>query len=95
MTAINLSRLDNSAGMECLSRRPAVSFYPCPPYEKRFLPKPAGFPFARQIEEIVLSTPVVDIHTHLYDAAFKDLLLWGIDDLLGLSLSGRRNLSLY
>jgi hypothetical protein len=39
-------------------------------------------PFARQIEDIVSSTPVVDIHTHLYDPAFKELLLWGIDDLL-------------
>ncbi len=29
-----------------------------------------------------MSTPVVDIHTHLYDPAFHDLLLWGIDDLL-------------
>lgn len=36
----------------------------------------------RQVEEIVASTPVIDIHTHLYDAAFKNLLLWGIDDLL-------------
>ena len=37
---------------------------------------------AKQIEDIVLSTPVTDVHTHLYDAAFKELLLWGIDDLL-------------
>jgi len=29
-----------------------------------------------------MSTPVVDVHTHLYDPAFRDLLLWGIDDLL-------------
>ncbi len=39
-------------------------------------------PVARQIEDIVMSTPVTDIHTHLYDPAFKNLLLWGIDDLL-------------
>jgi hypothetical protein len=39
-------------------------------------------PFARQIEDIVMSTPVVDIHTHLYDPAFAELLLWGIDELL-------------
>jgi len=39
-------------------------------------------PFVRQVEDVVMSTPVVDIHTHLYDPAFKDLLLWGIDDLL-------------
>ena len=36
----------------------------------------------RKVEEIVASTPVDDIHTHLYDPAFGDLLLWGIDDLL-------------
>jgi hypothetical protein len=37
---------------------------------------------AQQVEEVVLATPVVDVHTHLYDPAFKDLLLWGIDELL-------------
>src|SRR5258708_5961571 len=36
----------------------------------------------KQIEELVNSTPVLDIHTHLYDPAFKELLRWGIDDLL-------------
>ena len=30
----------------------------------------------------VTETPVDDIHTHLYDPAFGELLLWGIDDLL-------------
>jgi len=39
-------------------------------------------PLAKQVESIVMSTPVTDIHTHLYDPAFKELLLWGIDDLL-------------
>ena len=39
-------------------------------------------PFAKQIEDIVMSTPVIDIHTHLYEPVFKDLLLWGIDELL-------------
>src|SRR6266404_1946634 len=39
-------------------------------------------PLAKQIEDLVNATPVVDIHTHLYDPAFKELLLWGIDDLL-------------
>jgi hypothetical protein len=34
------------------------------------------------VAEIVQKTPVFDIHTHLYDPAFGDLLLWGIDDLL-------------
>jgi len=37
---------------------------------------------AARVEKIVLSTPVYDIHTHLYDPAFGELLLWGIDDLL-------------
>lgn len=32
--------------------------------------------------DIVQATPVFDIHTHLYDPAFGELLLWGIDDLL-------------
>src|SRR5215216_5737513 len=37
---------------------------------------------ARTVEAIVASTPIRDIHTHLYDPAFGELLLWGIDDLL-------------
>src|SRR6266550_3572698 len=37
---------------------------------------------ARRVEKIVAATPVFDIHTHLYDPAFRSLLLWGIDDLL-------------
>jgi hypothetical protein len=49
---------------------------------KTILAEAGRVPVARQIEEIVLGTPAVDIHTHLYDAAFKELLLWGIDDLL-------------
>jgi hypothetical protein len=32
--------------------------------------------------EVVERTPVYDIHTHLYDPAFGELLLWGIDELL-------------
>ncbi len=36
-----------------------------------------------RVEEIVMTTQVYDIHTHLYDPAFGSLLLWGIDDLLG------------
>jgi len=31
---------------------------------------------------VVHRTPVYDIHTHLYDTRFGDLLLWGIDELL-------------
>jgi hypothetical protein len=34
------------------------------------------------VAEVVEKTPVFDIHTHLYDPAFGELLLWGIDDLL-------------
>src|SRR5437762_124920 len=37
---------------------------------------------ARRVGKIVANTPVFDIHTHLYDPAFKALLLWGIDELL-------------
>ena len=37
---------------------------------------------AARIEKAVATTPVYDIHTHLYDPAFGELLLWGIDDLL-------------
>jgi hypothetical protein len=36
----------------------------------------------RQVEQIVEATPAYDIHTHLYDPALGELLLWGIDDLL-------------
>src|SRR2546426_4953022 len=49
---------------------------------KTILAEASRVPVAKQIEDIVLSTPITDIHTHLYDTAFKDLLLWGIDDLL-------------
>jgi hypothetical protein len=35
-----------------------------------------------RVQSIVATTPVADIHTHLYDPAFGELLLWGIDDLL-------------
>lgn len=37
---------------------------------------------ARRVERIVMTTPVTDIHTHLYDPGLGDLLLWGIDELL-------------
>lgn len=36
-----------------------------------------------QVKTAVASTTVYDIHTHLYDPTLSDLLLWGIDDLLG------------
>lgn len=34
------------------------------------------------VDRVVTSTPVIDIHTHLYDPLLGGLLLWGIDDLL-------------
>jgi hypothetical protein len=37
---------------------------------------------AARVTAVVDSTPIRDIHTHLYDPAFGELLLWGIDDLL-------------
>lgn len=37
---------------------------------------------AAAVAEVVARTPVIDIHTHLYDPAFGELLLWGIDELL-------------
>lgn len=44
--------------------------------------KKAPGTLARAVEQIVASTEVDDVHTHLYDPAFGGLLLWGIDDLL-------------
>src|SRR5713226_4569095 len=34
------------------------------------------------VEEVLASTPFIDIHTHLYSPAFGKLGLWGIDELL-------------
>jgi hypothetical protein len=34
------------------------------------------------VDEAVASTPVIDIHTHLFSPAFGKLGLWGIDELL-------------
>ncbi len=34
------------------------------------------------VEHIVQTTPVLDMHTHLYSRRFGSLLLWGIDELL-------------
>ena len=42
----------------------------------------ARVPFARQIESVVMSTDLLDIHTHLYPPSFSELLLWGVDELL-------------
>src|SRR5262245_14190352 len=37
---------------------------------------------SKRVENIVRSTPAYAIHTHLYDPVFRELLLWGIDELL-------------
>ncbi|NBV86826.1 MAG: glucuronate isomerase, partial [Verrucomicrobia bacterium] len=34
------------------------------------------------VHEVVEQTPVFDIHTHLFDPAFRSLVSWGIDELL-------------
>ena len=44
--------------------------------------EPLRTALGRRVQKIVANTPVFDIHTHLYDPAFEDLLLWGIDELL-------------
>lgn len=35
-----------------------------------------------EVGRIVSETPILDIHTHLYDLPFGDLLLWGVDELI-------------
>src|SRR5438445_10495998 len=49
---------------------------------KSILSEASRVPFAAQVEQIVMSTPVYDIHTHLYEPAFDGLLFWGIDEFL-------------
>ena len=36
----------------------------------------------RQVDEVVSSTPVIDMHTHLYPPQFGSLSLYGVDELL-------------
>ncbi len=36
----------------------------------------------RQVDEIISTTPVVDLHTHLFPTQFGDMSLYGIDELL-------------
>src|ERR1035441_9834028 len=52
------------------------------PLMKTIVADASRVPSAKEIADIAMSAPVTDIHTHLYDPAFKELLLWGIDDLL-------------
>src|SRR5258708_5396236 len=37
---------------------------------------------ARWVQQPVASTPVYDLHTHLYPASFSRLSLWGIEELI-------------
>ena len=37
---------------------------------------------ASWVDEAIASTPVYDLHTHLYPANFGPMMLWGIDELL-------------
>ena len=47
----------------------------------------SSIPLTRRAEveritrEIMEKVRVIDIHTHIYSAAFGQLLLWGIDEL--------------
>src|SRR2546429_7724673 len=34
------------------------------------------------VEEVLSSTPFIDVHTHLFSPSFGKLGLWGIDELL-------------
>lgn len=49
---------------------------------KKTVPHLTGVALKAQVEKTVAAVRITDIHTHLYDPAFGDLLLWGIDDLL-------------
>ena len=46
--------------------------------------QPAATPslISKWVEIAVATTPVYDLHTHLYPAAFGKYMLWGIDELL-------------
>lgn len=34
------------------------------------------------VRKIINETPIIDVHTHIFDTSFGDILLWGIDELL-------------
>ncbi len=44
--------------------------------------KSTSISIKQKIDLIVKTTPVLDVHTHIYDSNFGDLLLWGIDELV-------------
>ncbi|MGD8237788.1 MAG: glucuronate isomerase, partial [Armatimonadota bacterium] len=37
---------------------------------------------AATVAATVDETPIIDVHTHVYSAAFGPLLLWGVDELV-------------
>ena len=43
---------------------------------------PSVSPIEQWTDDALASTPVLDIHTHLYPPQFGKLMLWGIDELL-------------
>src|SRR5258708_2014030 len=51
-------------------------------YRLKTMPMHAPAALRETVADVVHRTPVYDIHTHLYDPAFGELLLWGIDELL-------------
>jgi hypothetical protein len=51
--------------------------------EKKAMPvKPADAKLKKLVVAVLEKTPLVDIHTHLYDPAMGPVLLWGADELL-------------
>jgi hypothetical protein len=45
-------------------------------------PKPAKAKLAEDVRRVVFATPVIDLHSHLFEPGLGNLLLWGIDELL-------------
>ncbi|MGC9174224.1 glucuronate isomerase, partial [Athalassotoga sp.] len=37
---------------------------------------------SKAVKKAIDEVQIIDLHTHIFDLRFKDLLLWGIDDLL-------------
>lgn len=64
----------------CLEGYPNFLYFPAPMSASRTNSPQSEL--ETRVRETVSRTQAYDIHTHLYDAAFGDLLLWGIDDLL-------------
>lgn len=46
------------------------------------MPLTSADQISRWVDEAMASTPVYDLHTHLYPPSFGGLMLWGIDELL-------------